>query len=234
MGTILAIDTSAETASVALLHHGLLHWLDACSSASASHSQMILPMIQQLLQRVGVTISACDAIAFGAGPGSFTGVRTACGVAQGLAFGADLPVVPVNTLEAMALGCHQKTGANAVVSVVDARMGEVYWARYDFKPERHLVIAPTLSAPAKVIVSSSVTACGNGLLAHSAHFAEQAVLLSMLPELMPHAMQVATLASEAFTQGLYVTARDAQPIYLRNNIALTTLERQLKKQQGAL
>ena len=236
MPTILAIDTSADTASVALLHHAVMYCLDAdacTASASAAHSQTILPMIQQLLRQVGLQLSDCDAIAFGAGPGSFTGVRTACGVAQGLAFGADLPVVPINTLEAMALACHQQTGSTAVLSLLDARMGEVYWAQYNFNPQRHVVIAPRLSAPADVIGDGEVNACGNGLLAYATAFAEQKWISQMRANLMPNALQVATLAGEAFSLGLAVAAGEAQPIYLRNKIAMTTLERLEKKQREA-
>ena len=94
--------------------------------------ESVLPMIQELLAEAGITLKDCDAIAFGAGPGSFTGVRTACGISQGLAFGANLPVVPVVTLDAMALACRQQHGAERVLTVLDARMDEVYWAQYEF------------------------------------------------------------------------------------------------------
>src|SRR6476469_9650838 len=100
MPTILSIDTSAEQASVALLYRDTLVWRVA--EGVATHSHTVLPMAQALLQEQGVRLADCDAIAFGAGPGSFTGVRTACGVVQGLAFGAGLPVAPVGTLDAMA------------------------------------------------------------------------------------------------------------------------------------
>ena len=124
MSIILAIETSSELASCALLNGDTL--LARESSGVRTHSQSILPMVQELLAEAGLTLKQCDAIAFGAGPGSFTGVRTACGIAQGLAFGASLPVVPLVTLEAMALACHRQTGATEILAVLDARMGEVY------------------------------------------------------------------------------------------------------------
>src|SRR5450830_546706 len=108
MSTILAIETSSELASCALLRGNAV--LSRASSGVRTHSQSILPMVQELLAEAGIALRECDAIAFGSGPGSFTGVRTACGIAQGLAFGAGLPVVPVVTLDAMAHACREQTG----------------------------------------------------------------------------------------------------------------------------
>jgi tRNA threonylcarbamoyladenosine biosynthesis protein TsaB len=123
MPTILAVETSTELASVALLVQDRLLVRDTASVQT--HSQSLLPMVQSLLAEAGIRLADCDAIAFGAGPGSFTGVRTACGVVQGLAFGAGLPVAPVGTLDAMAEACREKTGAGDVLCLLDARMGEV-------------------------------------------------------------------------------------------------------------
>ena len=229
MPTILAIDTSSESASVALLHGSAV--LSRLASGSQTHSQTLLPMVQHVLQEAGLGLADCAAIAFGAGPGSFTGVRTACGVAQGLAFGADRPVVPISTLEAMALACHERTGANAVLAMLDARMGEVYWAQYSFKPMCETVIAPCLSAPEHVLPIGVVTACGNGVTAYAEQFASRPFMRDARADLMPHAAQIASLARLALAAGLQVAARDAQPIYLRNKIALTTAERLLKSQQ---
>jgi tRNA threonylcarbamoyladenosine biosynthesis protein TsaB len=229
MPSILAIDTSSEFASVALLHGDTV--LSRLASGPQTHSQTLLPMVQQVLQEAGISLADCAAIAFGAGPGSFTGVRTACGVAQGLAFGADRPVVAISTLEAMAQACHESTGATAVLALLDARMGEVYWAQYRFTPTPEVVIAPCLSAPDGVQPIGAVTACGNGLSAYADAFAGRPFMQDARADLMPHAAQVATLARLALAAGAQVTARDAQPIYLRNKIALTTAERLLKSQQ---
>ncbi|HYD97333.1 MAG TPA: tRNA (adenosine(37)-N6)-threonylcarbamoyltransferase complex dimerization subunit type 1 TsaB [Noviherbaspirillum sp.] len=225
MPTILAIETSSELASVALLHNGQLISHEA--SGVQTHSQTVLPMTQSVLAQAGLTLSRCDAIAFGAGPGSFTGVRTACGVAQGLAYGADLPVVPVVTLLAMAQACREACGADDVLVLLDARMEEVYWAQYRFDDGWQVVTAPSLSVPSAVAASGSPVACGNGLTAYALAFAALP-LSKMLPEVQPHAAQVAQLAAREYAAGRQVAARDAQPIYLRNKVALTTRERQAK------
>jgi tRNA threonylcarbamoyladenosine biosynthesis protein TsaB len=161
-------------------------------------------------------------------------VRTACGVAQGLAFGANLPVVPVVTLDAMALACRQQHGAADVLAVLDARMGEVYWAQYRFEgggdavataiPSPVVVLAPALSAPEGVTPQGAPIACGNGLSAYAEAFAER-FAAGGFATVMPHAEQIAQLASIAFAAGKTVTAAEAQPLYLRNKIAYTQAER---------
>ena len=194
-----------------------------------THSESILPMVQQLLAEAGLALARCDALAFGVGPGSFTGVRTACGIVQGLAFGADLPVAPVVTLEAMAQGCAETTQADNVLAVLDARMGEVYWAQYRHAPHGwETVIAPSLSAAREVHVQGVVQACGNGLSAYANDFSAQAFVAGGLAQLMPHARQIATLGARAVAQRRTLPAQDAQPLYLRNKVALTTAERQLR------
>jgi len=224
MPIILAIETSSELASCALLRAGAV--LARSSSGVRTHSQSVLPMIQELLAEAGIALKDCDAIAFGSGPGSFTGVRTACGIAQGLAFGADLPVVPVVTLDAMALACHQQTGAADVLTVLDARMGEVYWAQYRFDSVApRAVLAPALSAPEAVAPQGAVTACGNGFMAYAEALAGKDFAAGAHAAVMPHATQIAQLAAIAFAAGATVSAADAQPLYLRNKIAYTQAER---------
>ncbi len=223
MPLILAIETSSETASCALLHDATL--LSRESSGVRTHSQAILPMVQELLAEAGVTLAECDAIAFGAGPGSFTGVRTACGIAQGLAYGAGLPVVSLVTLDAMALACRQQTGATDILAVLDARMGEVYWAQYH---GGQVVAGPALCAPAELVplaADGPLTACGNGFSAYPDAFAGLPCAHGALAEIMPHARQVAQLAAAAFAAGAGMPAAQAQPLYLRNKIAYTSAER---------
>lgn len=226
MSTIIAIETSTELGSAALLHDGRI--LAQEMSGVQNHSLTILPMVQQLLAQAGIALDRCDAIAFGAGPGSFTGVRTACGIAQGLAFGLDVPVVPVVTLEAMSQACRDETGAADVLAVLDARMGEVYWARYRFDDGWRCLTEPRLSAPGEVVADGDVLACGNGLAAYADAFAERPFMARARADLMPHARQVAQLAAAALALGEGVRAQDAQPVYLRNKVALTTSERQAK------
>lgn len=231
MSTILAIETSSELASCALLRGDAI--LSRSSSGVRTHSQAILPMVQELLAEAGVTLADCDAIAYGSGPGSFTGVRTACGIAQGLAFGARLPVVPVVTLDAMALACQQEHGAQHVLAVLDARMGEVYWAQYDLSDGVKVVVSPVLSAPAGVAPQGDVVACGNGFAAYAEALAALPCSSGCDAAIMPHAVQIAQLARIAFAAGNVVTAAEAQPLYLRNKIAYTSAERLLMQQEKA-
>lgn len=223
MPTILAIETSSETASVALWRDGVVQSRSA--SGVATHSHSILPLVQALLIEAGLRVTDCDAIAFGAGPGSFTGVRTACGIAQGLAFGAERQVIAIDTLEAMALSCHQQSGAATVLALMDARMGEVYWGQYAFSPSPAVLTAPILSPPQQVPGLDCIAACGNGLLAYADALPTQSVWRSVHPDLMPHASQVALLAVRALAQGALLAPREARPIYLRNQVALTVAQR---------
>jgi tRNA threonylcarbamoyladenosine biosynthesis protein TsaB len=178
-----------------------------------------------LLAEAGIALRDCDAIAYGSGPGSFTGVRTACGIAQGLGFGAGLPLIPVVTLDAMALACRQMHGGSDILTVLDARMGEVYWAQYRYADGLQVVLAPALSAPELVAPQGEVTACGNGFAAYAEAFGGQPFAAAAHAEVMPHATQIAQLARIAFAAGQTVTAADAQPLYLRNKIAYTSAER---------
>jgi tRNA threonylcarbamoyladenosine biosynthesis protein TsaB len=201
MPIILAIETSSELASCALLSGGAV--IARESSGVRTHSQSILPMVQELLAQAGVKLADCDAIAFGAGPGSFTGVRTACGIAQGLAFGADLPVVPLVTLE-------------------------VYWAQYRYADGWQVMAAPALCAPGAVapLPAERLAACGNGFAEYAEAFAERPFASAALTDIVPHARELAQLAALAFARGEAVPAAQAQPLYLRNKVAYTSSERQ--------
>ena len=226
MPTILAIETSTELASAALLLNGEVLAREA--AGVQTHSRNLLPMVQAVLAEAGIALAQCDAIGFGAGPGSFTGVRTACGVAQGLGFGADLPLVPIVTLEAMAESCRAKTGADNVLVLLDARMEEVYWAQYRFLDGWQAISAPRLGAASTVDVEGRVLACGNALAAYASAFADREFAAGARADIMPHATFVARLAQRAFLAGATVAPRDASPIYLRDKVALTTAERALK------
>ncbi|AIY41348.1 TsaB protein [Collimonas arenae] len=235
MPTILAIETSTELASAALLRDGQV--ITRESAGVQTHSLSILPMVQSLLTEAGISLAHCDALAFGVGPGSFTGVRTACGIVQGLAFGADLPVLPVVTLAAMAQACRELNGADEVLAILDARMGEVYWAQYRFADNQwQVLVEPTLSAPAVVAPlpvgpqGKQLQACGNGLAAYAEAFAAMPFAAAGLPDVMPNARQIAYLGNLAFVQGQSLSAVEAQPLYLRNKVALTTAERAAKVQ----
>lgn len=234
---ILAIETSAELASCALLVGDAVIQREA--SGVRTHSQSVLPMVQELLGEAGLALAQVDAVAFGAGPGSFTGVRTACGVAQGLAYGAGLPVLALVTLEAMAEACRARTGSRDVLAVLDARMGEVYWAQYHFDRVGGVwreVVAPALAAPqdvAPLATGEPLRACGNGLSAYPDAFAGQAFAEGALADIVPHARELALLAAPALAAGLALPAAQAQPIYLRNKVAYTSAERQAMNQEKA-
>ena len=220
--TIVAIETSTELASVAVLHRGQL--LSRESSGAQTHSASVLPMLQALLKEAGITLAGCDALAFGCGPGSFTGVRTACGLVLGLAVGAQRKVAPVVTLLAMADAARDAGAGDKVVAVLDARMGEVYWAEYRFEGTWQVLLEPRLSAASEVAVADGAAICGNGLLAYPGAFT-QLRDAARFPDIMPHASSVARLAIAAVARGELLEARDAQPLYLRNKVALTTRER---------
>jgi tRNA threonylcarbamoyladenosine biosynthesis protein TsaB len=235
MPIILAIETSSELASCALFNSDAGAAAPAISRETAgvrTHSQSVLPMVQELLREAGVKLADCDAIAFGAGPGSFTGVRTACGVAQGLAFGAGLPVLPLVTLEAMAEACRARDGATEVLAVLDARMGEVYWAQYRYADGAWTaVVAPALCAPqdvAPVAVDgpAALVACGNGFAAYPEAFAGKDFAAAAFGDVLPHARDLAVLGVGALATGQAVPADQAQPLYLRNKVAYTSAERQ--------
>lgn len=220
--SLIAIETSTEQASVALLHQGQISSLE--SAGAQTHSMTVPGMIQSLLKEAGLKLAQCNALAFGAGPGSFTGVRTACGLAQGLAFGASLPVLPVVTLLAMAERVRASGAGDDVLAVLDARMGEVYWAQYRFENGWQVVTGPRLSAAAQIAPEGQPAVCGNGLKAYASDMSPLQAL-TQWPDIMPHATDIARLAIDEFVKGNGLPARDAQPLYLRNKVALTTQER---------
>lgn len=233
MPTLLAIETSSEIASAALLLETKArgtHILQRQTSGVMNHSQAVLPMVQSLLNEAGKSLSDCDAIAFGSGPGSFTGVRTACGVVQGLAFGANLPVIPVVTLLALAQAQHVATGANNILTALDARMSEVYWAHYVYDERSaswQTLIAPTLSA-AKLVAPAnwdSLTLVGNGFDAYRDQFTLPEAQMAAAINALPMAEAIAQIAQNEFMAGRVYPAEEAQPLYLRNKIALTSAER---------
>lgn len=222
---LLAFDTSTEFLSLVIYKSGELFTFN--ENVGQTHSQLILPQIQALLNEAKLTLNALQGIAFGAGPGSFTGVRIAAGVAQGLAFGADLPVVGVCTLKALA----EASGADKVIACIDARMGEVYFAAYEkVAGEWQESIVPSLHKPDAVpaVVGKDWVGVGSGWQT----YAEQlngfygAQLLNAQPELLPSASAVLKLALPIFASGDAKPASEAQPIYIRNRVALKTAERE--------
>lgn len=225
---LLVIDTSTEYCSAALWLDGRIQALRVL--ADQRHSSLLLPMVDELLRETGLTLRQLDGIGYGAGPGSFTGLRIACAVTQGLAFGADLPVVGVSTLESIA----EQAGADQVLTVLDARMAEVYWAAYrrDGAGWRS-VSEPQLALPESVVVpdGGEWVGAGNGFAALGEVLRPRLVsqLVRIDDTLMPDAAAMSPLAAAAFARGEGGDAALAAPIYLRDKVALTVDERRLKK-----
>jgi tRNA threonylcarbamoyladenosine biosynthesis protein TsaB len=225
---LIAIETATEWCSVALWHDGETAALE--TRAGNRHAERVLPMLEQLLASAGISIAQLDAIAFGAGPGSFTGLRIGCGVAQGLAFARDLPVLGISTLEAMA----EESGAPRVIAALDARMGEVYLAAYEKTGESwREALAPGCAAPERVPcpAGGDWTGCGNGFTAYRAALetALRGALRDCAPQVRPSAVAVARLAAPRFAAGAGMDAALAAPLYLRDKVALTTAEQQRLK-----
>lgn len=225
---LLVLDTSTEWCSVAL-------WLDGQIRtrrvlAEQRHSSLLLPMVDELLRESAISLRQLDSIGYGAGPGSFTGLRIACAVTQGLALGADLPVVGVSTLESIA----GQTGAERVLTVLDARMAEVYWAAYQREGAGwHVVSEPQLALPQSVAVPEvgDWVGAGNGFAALGAMLRPHLMtrLVRIDDTLMPDAAAMAPLAAQAFERGEGMDAALAAPIYLRDKVALTVDERRQRK-----
>jgi tRNA threonylcarbamoyladenosine biosynthesis protein TsaB len=221
---ILALDTSTEYCSVALWRDGDIDARDA--HAGQRHSTLLLPMVGEILDAHGLKMKDLDGIAFGEGPGSFTGLRIACGVTQGLAFGAGLKVVGVGTLAAMA----EAAQGEQVVCCLDARMGEIYHAAYAKAGGGWIAVqAPGLHAPgnAPLPPGGAWTGCGNGFAAHATMLTERYAgrLSAIMPDVIPHARHIARLAARDFEAGRAVVAEMALPVYIRDKVALKTHER---------
>jgi tRNA threonylcarbamoyladenosine biosynthesis protein TsaB len=234
---LLAIETSSAWCSVALLAGDTVAEQEV--EAGQTHSGMVLPMAQRLLRMRGLSVAELDGIAYGAGPGAFTGLRIACGIAQGLAAGAALRVVGVCTLEALADEAWQRATApppDCIVACLDARMGEVYHAAYRRQGEGWRVCSePGLYAPQSVPVmeGDGWTGAGNGFAAHGAMLRARQPLVAELPGLHPHACTVARLAEPRFARGEGVPPARALPLYLRDKVALTVNERNHERHPAA-
>jgi tRNA threonylcarbamoyladenosine biosynthesis protein TsaB len=219
MTTLLALDTATEACSVAVLHDGKV--LSHYEVIPRLHAQKLLPMIKQIMADIGAPLSAIDAIAFGRGPGAFTGVRIAIGVVQGLAFGLDRPVLPVSNLAVLAQGAHRLQGAAQVAAAIDARMDEVYWGCYSaVAGEMRLQGEEAVLAPEAVALPAA--AGGDWFGAGTGWgYAER---LAVKPQAfdaaaLPHAQDLLTLARFAWARGEALPADLAQPVYLRDKVA---------------
>lgn len=231
---LLAFDTSTDTLSIAVAR-GAAQWQHH-GPGGAQASATLLPAIRQLLAEAGLALGDLDAIAFGRGPGSFTGLRTACAVAQGLAFGAGsgrgVPVLPMDTLLAVAEAARLQYGCTEVIAVLDARMNEVYWARYQWLGGAWLGSGSGeegessdgdfgLCAPQALVVAPGWSVVGNAQAAYGERLAPSAIHLHALPD----ASALLRLAPALLAAGGAVPAAEALPRYVRNKVAKTTQER---------
>ncbi|HEX5364278.1 MAG TPA: tRNA (adenosine(37)-N6)-threonylcarbamoyltransferase complex dimerization subunit type 1 TsaB [Gallionella sp.] len=222
---VLALETSTEYCSVALWQDGDV--VSRCELVGQKHSELLMPMLDGLLKEAGFRLQDVDGIAFGMGPGSFTGVRIACGVTQGLALGANLPVIGVCTLEALA----EASAHDRVIAVLDARMSELYHAAYERQGDDWIAVSePRLCKPecAPAVTGDGWFIAGSGLAAHSA--ALQARYAGHLRgedgAAVPQAAAIAALGARRFARGDSVDAAQALPLYLRDKVALKTHERE--------
>ena len=221
---LLALDTSTEFLSLALQLGDKTH--SHYQHAGQAASQLVLPQIQALLDSEKITLKDLDGIAFGAGPGAFTGVRVACGVAQGLGFGANLPVVGVNTLLALA----QASGHERVIACLDARMGEIYHAAFERKNGEWIEqsITRVCKPEAAPVLDGAWAGVGSGWAVYTEVLSKiYAInLTKTLSNITPTAEAILQLAAPIFVAGEAKPASEAAPIYIRNRVALTTIERE--------
>jgi tRNA threonylcarbamoyladenosine biosynthesis protein TsaB len=221
---VLALDTSTEYCSVALWQDGVV--VERCELAGQKHSEMLIEMLDTLFKNAGITIKQLDGIAFGKGPGSFTGVRIACGAAQGLALGANLPVVGVCTLEALA----EASGKMRVIAALDARMSEVYHAIYEKSNGAWTVVSePCLCKPGNSppVSGDNWFGVGSGYAMHGLALGERYAgqLMGVDGAAVPQAAAIVVLGAAQFKLGRGVDAAEALPLYLRDKVALKTSER---------
>lgn len=219
MTTLLALDTATEACSVALLHDGKV--LSHYEVIPRLHAQKLLPMIRDLLAEAGISLSAVDAIAFGRGPGAFTGVRIAIGVVQGLAFALERPVLPVSNLALLAQRAYREHGAVQVAAAIDARMDEVYWGCYrETAGEMRLAGAEAVLPPEQVRLPGDASGDWFGAGTGWGYAERIAVAVSgQDATLLPHALDLLTLAQFAWQRGEGIAADLAQPVYLRDKVA---------------
>ena len=225
LAKILAIDTATEACSAALYIDGEI--TEQFKIAPREHTQLILEMIETLLDQSGLKVAELDALAFGRGPGSFTGVRIATGIVQGLAFASDLPVIPISTLAALAQQACDNHQHSHVLSAIDARMGEIYWACYA-KDENNLMrlSAAEQVSPAESVIltdASSSLWCGAGSGWDSYKDQLKIILGDQITDIyqdeLPHSSSIVKLAADAFQRGEIIEASQALPVYLRNDVA---------------
>jgi tRNA threonylcarbamoyladenosine biosynthesis protein TsaB len=219
---LLGLDTSGDACSAALLVDGAIR--QRLEREPRRHGELILGMLQGLLEEAGLALQGLDAVAFGRGPGSFTGVRIAVAVAQGVSFGAGLPTIPVSTLAALAQGAYRRLGRRRILVALDARMGEVYWGSYELGPEGGMVSAgeELVCPPEEVPLprGDGWWGAGPGWSVHGAALRERigSALEGVAPEVVCEAQDVVRLATVSLRKGELVPPELAKPVYLRDRV----------------
>lgn len=216
---IAAFETSNDWCSVALALDGEIR--ARSRRAGTRHSELALPMLEALLAEAGLAVSQLDAVAFGEGPGAFTGLRIACGIAQGLALARGLPVLGVSSFEAIA----EESGAARVAACIDARMREVYYAALEKRDGRWVPVVSGRCVPPQdvpALPGAGWVGCGSGFAAFPDLLKGQ--LVAALPQVRPTAFAVAALAAPRLARGEGVDAAEALPVYLRDKVAFTKEE----------
>ena len=221
---ILALDTATEACSAALLHGDRVHARHEI--APRRHAELILPMVDSVLAESGLGLGDLGAIAFGRGPGAFTGVRIAAGVAQGLALGTGLPVIPISSLAALAQGAAGSTDTKAttLLPAIDARMGEIYWSAYETGRDGLVTrVSEEQVAPpdtVQVAAGKTIFGVGSGWGTYREHL--EGILDGQVagvdPERYPLAKDMLPLAVREYNAGRCVSAQQALPVYLRDNV----------------
>ncbi len=225
MSNILALDTSTENCSAALSINGqvLVRELES----PREHTKRILPMVDSLLTEAGIKLKDLDALAFGRGPGSFTGVRIGTGIAQGLAFGADLPMLPISTLAAMAQGAHRLHNVTDVLPAIDARMGEIYFAHYKLNEagvmtlvDKEIVVTPDQLLADFNKSETAFHTLGTGWSTYAEQLAglNVAQLTACEGIQFPSALDMLVIAAAEFELGHAVAVEDAMPVYVRDTV----------------
>ena len=219
--TILALDTATEACSVALLHQGNITFEDELSPRT--HTQRILPMVDGLSKNAHLSLKEVDYLAFGRGPGSFTGVRVGVGVAQGLALGAELKVVPISNLTTMAEQAYQELGATEVIALIDARMNEVYFSQLVrtengwIEKVKERVCSPEGALVQFQLDTDKITVVGTGWAAYP-QFSEQNLPLAISEITLPSAKYMLALAEQEIAKGNVKSVDEIEPVYLRNEV----------------
>ncbi|MGH8250511.1 MAG: tRNA (adenosine(37)-N6)-threonylcarbamoyltransferase complex dimerization subunit type 1 TsaB [Steroidobacteraceae bacterium] len=217
---ILAVDSATEACSAALFEDGAVSEL--YEVIGRGHADRLLPMVDSLLKTAGRTVADLDCVAFGRGPGGFTGLRIAAGMAQGLAAGAGIGVLPVSDLAALAAEGARIAGASRILACLNARMGEVYWAAFDCSGARPIALGDEmLTQPGAVALpgGESWFGVGHGFAAYPALKTRfDARLEGLEPALLPRAADIARIAAVDFAAGLGLRPTEALPVYLRNEV----------------